>query len=169
MGRQSCRGRYCMWTRIVDAMLGSREPVLAGAGCQAVQRTDHGPGPDCMASQANRPRRAIDAIRRRRPTIASSGTRSRASTPWRRKASSGGGSSLGSFFNQGGSGETTGGSSVGSGSSSVFRPFRRQEGRTGCGCGCLIAAIVVIVIVAVVIWLMGGLDLGAILGDFNLG
>ncbi len=145
---------------LFSAIFSRPEPAYAGSGFSASSEVHRDTGSTYMASATNRPKRVVDAVRRRTVT-APSGARLRAPTPWRRKTTSSG-SSLGSLSNSGGGSGTTTGSGLGS----SWRP-RVGRGRSGCGCGCL-TVIVIIIVLVVVAYLWGGFDLGGFLGGLGV-
>ncbi|MBN1152535.1 MAG: hypothetical protein JXA58_04925 [Dehalococcoidia bacterium] len=142
-----------MRRRLVDFLFGPTEPAYAGTHLQGGTEEMHGPTILHMAASSGRPRRIVNAGRRRRPSVAPSGGRPRASTPRRETASSGGGTTIPPL---GGSGGTTSGSPLGGGG----LPFNLGRGRSGCGCLTVIVIVVIIGIVAV--FLLGGLQCPAL-------
>ena len=126
--------------------------VYAGAAhTDTVEQIDQ-PGIVRMSS-SGRPRRTVEAGRRRKPQAAPSGGRPRAKAPVRRRESTPAGGGLGGAPTSGGGGGTTSGSGLGGGG----LPFTAGKGALS---GRLTVIVVIIVIGIAVLWFTGRLGTG---------
>ena len=138
---------------LIHHILNRREPAYAGVTPCDASEPEGRSGILRMASTGDRPRRTVEAGRRRRPQAAPPGGRPRAEAPRRERESTPTGGGLGGAPTSGGGGGTTSGSGLGGGG----LPFKAGKGALS---GCLTVIVVIIVIGVVVLWFTGHLGTG---------